>query len=443
MGPLPTSRDVVADLVRAVGIVVVVLGHWTVVAVTETDGTLDGVNAIGDLWWAPPLSWVVQVMPLFFFVGGFANAGSWQRHRQAGGDAWAWIVRRFRRLLVPAAALLGLLAATVAVVTAAGADAELTGTGAWVATVPLWFLAVYLVAIAATPAGAAVQRRVGLGAPAALLGWVVAMDLGRFHLDAPALLGDTTYVAAWLGIFALGGSWWHGRLPARTAVGVPLAVAAFALLWVLTTMGPYSVSMVAAPGQAVRNTEPPTVALCVLALGQIGALLTVHAPLTRWLRRRPDLVRRVSKVQAMVLTLFLWHMAAAVVAVVALYGSGLVPPAPVGSGAWYAWRVPWLAGCALVLAVFTVAFGGLERRSCAAPRIGRLRGGWADAAAVVGAAASLAAMVGIALAGSGSHGPFGLPTMALGSFALGAVLLAVAARTATALEVVETPRSPT
>ena len=49
----------------------VVLGHWLAVLVTWEDGTVTGENALNvvpDLW---PLTWVFQVMPLFFFVGGF------------------------------------------------------------------------------------------------------------------------------------------------------------------------------------------------------------------------------------------------------------------------------------------------------------------------------------------------------------------------------------
>lgn len=70
----PATRDRYVDLLRAVSIAVVVLWHW-VFSVTHVNhrGALTMPNPIGQvhlLWLA---TWVLQIMPVFFFVGGFAN----------------------------------------------------------------------------------------------------------------------------------------------------------------------------------------------------------------------------------------------------------------------------------------------------------------------------------------------------------------------------------
>ena len=69
----PDSRDRAVDLLRAASIAVVVLGHWLMAVVAWTDGRFRTGNVLGmvpGLWAA---TWVLQVMPVFFFVGGFSN----------------------------------------------------------------------------------------------------------------------------------------------------------------------------------------------------------------------------------------------------------------------------------------------------------------------------------------------------------------------------------
>jgi peptidoglycan/LPS O-acetylase OafA/YrhL len=50
----PPSRDRSIDLMRALAIGLVVLGHWFVIAVTYRDGELSGDNALHVLNWLHP-----------------------------------------------------------------------------------------------------------------------------------------------------------------------------------------------------------------------------------------------------------------------------------------------------------------------------------------------------------------------------------------------------
>ena len=72
----PADRERLADLLRAVAICLVVVGHWLAISVTYQDGRLSGRNALTDLAWAHPVTWLFQVMPVFFVVGGYANSAS-------------------------------------------------------------------------------------------------------------------------------------------------------------------------------------------------------------------------------------------------------------------------------------------------------------------------------------------------------------------------------
>jgi hypothetical protein len=420
-----SEREPQVDLVRALAIGAVALGHWLAVGITDADEGIDGVNVLGELSWTHPLTWVLQVMPLFFFVAGFANAGSLARHRELGGDGLGWIVRRYRRLVAPAALLVLVLGGAVVAARSAGVDLEVIGRGAWVATVPLWFLAVYLAVVLVSPAVAVLQRRVGLAVPAACGLVVAGSDLARFHLDDPGWT-DATFLVAWLGIHQLGWAWRDGIVPARPRVGLPLlAVGAVGLL-AGTVAGPYPVSMVRVPGAELHNSEPPTIALLALALVQVGAVLALRGPANRWLQRGRAGVA-VDATQAVLLTLFLWHMAAAVVAAVALHGTGLVPVSEIGSTAWLWWRLPWLAACAALAAVLVWPARPVERWARRLDRGGRAGLGAVAWLAGAGIVASLAGMVRLAQAGSGVHGPLALPTEALAGIVAGAALVVAAA----------------
>src|SRR5918996_4623400 len=93
----PASRDRVVDLLRAVSIGVVVLWHWTFSITHWRDGSLrmpNPIDTVPGLW---SLTWLLQVMPLFFLVGGYSNLAGWSSTPVAG----AFWRKRFSRLLRP------------------------------------------------------------------------------------------------------------------------------------------------------------------------------------------------------------------------------------------------------------------------------------------------------------------------------------------------------
>ena len=81
----------------------VVYGHWLLVSVTYQDGQLSGVDALNYVPWGRWVTWVFQVMPVFFLVGGYVNAQSWAAHHAAGETWTRWVRDRAMRLLYPTA----------------------------------------------------------------------------------------------------------------------------------------------------------------------------------------------------------------------------------------------------------------------------------------------------------------------------------------------------
>jgi hypothetical protein len=445
----PPGRERHVDLLRAAAITAVVIGHWLLTAVTyDQSGRLVGFSALREVTWAHPVTWLFQVMPVFFMVGGFANAASLQAYRDrhaAAGDA-GWLLDRGARLLRPTTVLVVVLAAAALVAGLAGADPEQAGAAVWLASLPLWFLAAYLAMVGLTPVMWRLHRRAGLAVLVALLTPVLAGDLLRFRYGVEAL-GYGNYLFAWLAIHQVGFAWRDGRLPARPAVAVPLLAGGLGGLVGLTVFGPYPVSMVTVPGAEVQNSSPPTLALLALACAQLGLALLLRDPAQRWLRR-PRVWLVVVAANSVVLTVYLWHLTAAALVSLGLHLAGVLPTPPVGSVTWLLWRVPWIALLAVVLAGLVAIFGRVETRAAArTPVPGRAgpdgqaearRGGWTPVvvalarpvpllvAAVAGYAATVLGLVWQAAAGPGQHGPFALPTGALLLYLAGAGTLRAA-----------------
>jgi surface polysaccharide O-acyltransferase-like enzyme len=345
--PPPPARELSADLYRVLAVVVVVVGHWLLAAVTYRGGRFGYDEVLADLPWTQWLTWIFQVVPVFFVVAGYANAASWTRWHDGGGARRDWLRHRAAGILGPTTVYVALLVAVVLIAGPIGAGGANLAIPMWVVGLHLWFIPVYLGVVSLTPLAVAVQRRWGLAAPAALAMSVVAVDV--FTLGAGVgMLGAVNYVLCWGAIYQVGVAWFGGALRGRRPV--LLAVGAAVVLSTVIGSGVYPVSMIGVPGQSIENTSPPTVALLALALTQAGLLVGAAPAVTAWLRRarwRPLLATANHNAMA----LYLWHMVPVVVVALACYPTGLAPQPGLGSGAWWLWRLAWVA----VLSVVTAA----------------------------------------------------------------------------------------
>ncbi|MCA1727345.1 MAG: acyltransferase [Actinobacteria bacterium] len=216
----PDSRDRVMDFLRAASIVTVVFGHWFIGVIYWRDGIIGSVSAIGLTSWLWMLTWVMQVIPLFFFVGGFANRTSFRAYARRGEPVGRWMWTRAERLLKPSLVFVGVWVVIQVVL-------HLTDTGGvrsdvpWLrgmrppgATIPfgpLWFLAVYLIVVMASPATIRLHDRFGLAVPVAMIAGAVAVDALRFGLDLEDL-GRANVWLVFLACHQLGYFYADGRL---------------------------------------------------------------------------------------------------------------------------------------------------------------------------------------------------------------------------------------
>ena len=140
-----------------------------------------------------------------------------------------------------------------------------------------------------------------------------------------------------------------------------LTIVGFVATVALVGLGPYSVAMVGLGTAEVTNSFPPRVTLAFLGMFQAGLVLLLEPWLARLLRRRA-LWTFVVGISAQIMTLYLWHLTAMVMAIgvgIALGGTGF-GIAPL-TATWWLSRPVWFA----VLVVLTVGliaiFGRFER----------------------------------------------------------------------------------
>ncbi|HEX2056994.1 MAG TPA: acyltransferase [Actinomycetota bacterium] len=422
----PASRDRYVDFLRALSIAVVVFGHWLVAVVYLRGSELGGASALDEVPAARVLTWVLQVMPLFFFVGGFSNLTSWRATKRRGGGYFAFVTGRVERLMRPCAIFIGTwLALVVALEVALPSAAESLQPALAIVAKPLWFIAVYLIVIALAPAMLRLHERFGIAVPIAMAAAAAVVDVTRLAFDLP-FVGYLNFAFVWLFAHQLGFFYGDGSLAKLTPRRLVLcAGAALGALVVLTQLGPYSTSMVGVSDGRVSNNDPPSICIVAHSVWLIAAAMLARPPVTRWLQGGRAW-RAVVAANSVIMTAFLWHLTALLVGVLALYPLGFPQPQG-GSAEWWLLRPVWLAVLVVLLVPFMVAFGRFERPRTngrpearggsvvrAAAGIGAMTGGIAGFAtagfsnllAVNGALTNAAAVgTGILLLGRASHSP--------------------------------------
>ncbi|WP_107499655.1 acyltransferase family protein, partial [Streptomyces sp. wa1002] len=365
-GATPATRDRYVDLLRVASLGAVVLGHWLMAAVTP-----DGVgNLLALVPALQPLTWLLQVMPVFFFVGGFSHALSCRsllrkRPEPASGAAAdsvysAFLRARLQRLLRPTTVFVLVWGAAALLVQLLGGGGGLAGVTLRMVTQPLWFIGIYLAMVAFTPPLLKLHERYGWGAFAGLAGAAVAVDVLRFAAGVP-YVEFLNFAFVWLAVHQLGFLRADGRIR-RPAL---LAGAGLVTAGALVAFGPYPLSMVGMPGEKVSNMAPPTLALLAHGLWLVGAVELLRAPAARLLER-PRVWRTVVAANGVAMTAFLWHLTAMFGVYGAMLALDVELPAP-ASAAWWA-QVPLrIAFAAALTAGLVAAFRAFERPASAPP----------------------------------------------------------------------------
>lgn len=299
------TRDRVVDVLRLASLLVVVAGHSIMLTVAPPPPGGDHL-VLGNLLGEHPLlqaaTWLLQVLPLFFFAGAAAAVYGFRPGTAPGH----WLFRRSQRLLRPVWWYLLAIGAALGAATWMRCPAAVDVI-ARLGVQLLWFLGAYLVILAAV---AFLQRisttRQVVVAVAACYGLTAVADAARLHTGGPAPTWTMlTFATAWT-IPAILGIAYAKKLIRPRAAGIG-ALAMLAVDAGLVAFGPYDVSMVTVPGQRLSNMSPPSVllaghaiVLCLLAIAGAGAI-------ARW-ARRPRVWWWVALGNRSAMTLYLWHL---------------------------------------------------------------------------------------------------------------------------------------
>jgi hypothetical protein len=419
----PTTRNRYVDLIRVVAIGVVVIGHWLMAVLGFSDGTFTGVNLLEIQPRLQILTWVFQVMPLFFIVGGFSNTASWTSAKSRGDTYGGWVRARSTRLVRPALwfvafwTIIPVLGVTLGVLSSGVAR-----VGGNEVALPLWFLGVYLIVVPAVPPLAWAHERWGARVLVPLVVAALVVDMLRFGLDVP-VVGVANYGLIWLAIVELGLLWRDGSLRRDARLPWAMVAGALATLGLLVGFFDYPVSMIGLTHGIRSNTLPPSVALLALGVWQCGAMLLLEDAANRWLAR-PRVWLGVVVANSIVMTTYLWNMSAVVLAAVLLFPTGIAPqPAPTTT-AWWLLRPAWLIVCAICLVPFVYAFRWAERPT--APKRSDFDDPWASALSLAGTAAAAAGFAVLTVRGFPVPGDVVfVPTVGVAAVAIGAILLRV------------------
>jgi hypothetical protein len=397
----PAARNRYVDFLRALSIVAVVIGHWVISAPYFANGSPAYSHLLDLAPWSRWLTWLFQVMPIFFFVGGFSNGVSWKSAVRRDVGFSSWFDSRMRRLIGPVLPLVVAWGVMVAVAHSNGVGPGMIRVGSKVALVPVWFLAVYILVVALVPISYAAWKRWGYLSVAVPAGAAAVVDVAFFAGEL-RILGWLNYPFVWLTVHQLGYAWHDRRLEGST-IGLSMFAVGILSLVGLTHFGPYPLSLVGVPSDAVSNTLPPKVPLLALAAAQIGLALTLEKPIRKWLENRVPWAATIL-INGMIMTLFLWHSTVMMLLVGLAFWlvPGVLMQQPNSPG-WWLTRPVWLFVYALVTLPFLLVFGRFERpssdTSMAAAPVGLQ---------LVGCAVACAGLAMLALNGIGGSGWLGL-----------------------------------
>ena len=387
----PPGRNRVVDTVRAAAILVVVLGHWLAASIwLQANDEIALKNSLEWIPYAGWVTWIVQVMPIFFLVGGYANG----RALESKGDSFEygdWVTRRVRRLFTP---VIPLLVVWTVLIVALGPllPTDVVRAGAMSATVPVWFIAVYVAITALAPIGYRWWRSVGLWSVVALALCAIGVDYLRFALDVPGV-GWINFLFVWLAVHQVG-FWWASRErdgeAITPALGLTIAAVSLGVLITVTWSGWYPVAMVGVPGAEVTNMTPPTFAMFLLGMMQAGIIWAASGPISRFAHKsRPW--HGVVAVSGVMMTIYLWHLTAmTLVASVFLFAfDGAAFRIEPGTTLWWLTRLIWIAVLSVVTLGLVAVFARFEWRVRGTPPPARTGYVVAGVLLVAGATASV------------------------------------------------------
>ena len=296
------GRNHYVDLLRALSLLVVVAWHWVFTIIIWREDGPHATNPIGftrGLFFA---TWLLQVMPLFFYVGGYSHLKAWERARGRGQSIWHFVWVQLKRLAIPALALLGVWIA-LGIILGNVFDLQWIAKAVLLVVSPLWFIAVYLMLVLMLPMFLWLHRRFDSIVLVWFAGLAGIVDILRFRYGHD-WLGLANMIFVW-GLCHQLGFFYDRIVAAARRTDWSLLYAGLFGLSLLVLSRLYPGSMVGIPGQR-SNMAPPTLCIVALMMFQAGVAEVIRP------RLEPRLTReRWSRFNALInrfsMPLFLFH----------------------------------------------------------------------------------------------------------------------------------------
>ena len=296
----PAARDRAIDVIRIVSLVAVVAGHTVMATSTLHDDVFIWRNLLTASPVFQALTWVFQIMPLFFFAGVGASIESW-----TPGTSWGnWLMRRCTRLYRPVFYYLGFWGVALVVLRQL-LPKHVYEPVAGISIQLLWFLGAYVLVLAAVPLLARITTTGRLvAAVAGTYGLVALVDAVRINIVSWSPLGYLNMVV-WLipGMFGVA----YRRRLLRRRAAVALAAVMLAVSVALVALGPYEPSLVGLETQHLKNMTPPSLLLAGHAIMLCAFAIAAAPAIARW-ALRPGVWWLVAIGNSGAMTLYLWHL---------------------------------------------------------------------------------------------------------------------------------------
>lgn len=296
----PATRDRAIDVIRIAALVGVVAGHTIMATSVITDDVFHWGNLLTTSVVFQALTWIFQIMPLFFFAGVAASLGSYRPGQSWGG----WLLKRCTRLYRPVFYYLAFWAVALVVLYRLLPE-HVYEPLAGISVQLLWFLGAYVVVLAAMPLLTKLTTLpLVAAAVTATYGLVAVVDVVRISTPDWSALAYVNLLA-WLipGMFGVA----YRRRLLGTRAALTLGVAMLAVNVSLHWFGPYQLSLVGIDADGVRNMMPPSLLLAGHAIMLCAFAIAAAPVITRW-ADRPRVWRLAVIGNTGAMTLYLWHM---------------------------------------------------------------------------------------------------------------------------------------
>jgi hypothetical protein len=316
------ERNPYADFLRAFSLLVVILWHWCFTILVWGDQGPYATSPLGftsGLWIA---TWLLQVLPLFFYIGAYVHLKSWERASSRGERLWHFALRQAKSLAIPSAALL-VTWVILGVIVGLVFDLNWMGQAVLMVLSPLWFVFAYLFFVCMMPITVWLHRRYDALVLVFLAGLAVIVDIQRFRYEVPGAEW-LNMVFVWGFAFQLG--YFHGRISGvdsaprysdgridwayqspriRQQARIMTFAGLFGLIG-LVFSGLYPGSMVGVPGED-SNMAPPTLCIIALTVLQVGVAELIRPSVLHALGRGGAFARATGVFTRFALPLFLFH----------------------------------------------------------------------------------------------------------------------------------------